>query len=248
MHCYKLTIAYDGSDFNGWQIQPNGRSIQELIENALKIITNNETIKIIGSGRTDAGVHAQGQTAHFKIDSQINLSRTLFSLNGLLPPTIRILKIEEVSLDFHARYSAIGKEYHYHLYPNSILNPFLRLYTWHLKRKIDVNLLKEAARLFVGTHDFTSFSNESHRGSAAKNPVRTVYRIDVVESEEGIRIEFEGNGFLYKMVRNIVGLLIEVAANKKEIHDIQTIFEARDRRKSSQTAPPQGLFLMRVIY
>lgn len=248
MHCYKMTIAYDGTDFHGWQIQPNGCSIQQLIQNALQMITNYESIKVIGSGRTDAGVHARGQTAHFKIDSQINLRRTLFSLNGLLPPTIRVLKLEEVSPDFHARYSAVGKEYHYYLYLDPILNPFLRLYNWHLKRKIDLNVLKEAARLFVGTHDFTSFSNESHRGSAAINPVRTVYRVDVVESESGVRIEFEGNGFLYKMVRNIVGLLVDVAANKIGIHEIQTIFEAKDRRESSQTAPPQGLFLMRVIY
>ena len=248
MDCYKLILAYDGTKYKGWQVQPNATTIQECLENAVAVLHKGERISVVGSGRTDAGVHAKGQVAHFYSPKKFDLFRLLFSLNGLLPLDIRVKNVEVVDLEFHARYSATSKVYHYHLQLEKVEDPFLRSYSWHFPRQIDIPLLKAATELFKGTHDFTSFANEKHSGSVAKNPVRTIYRLDVIETENGIRLEFEGNGFLYKMVRNIVGTLVDVAIGKLSLNDIEKIFEARDRRMASQAAPPQGLFLMHVGY
>ena len=199
---YKLLIAYEGTRYSGWQEQPNSTSIQTLVEKALSTALH-APIKIIGSGRTDAGVHALEQVAHFGTEKPADTFTLLRSLNGLLPFDIRVEKIEEVSSNFHARYSAKGKIYHYELDTGAVQNPFKRRYAYHLPYPIDIELLKSGGAICVGEHDFTSFSNEAHRGSAAKNPVRTLYRLDVVEKEDAITLEFEGNGFLYKMVRNL---------------------------------------------
>lgn len=247
MFKYKLTIAYDGTAYSGWQVQPHDLSIQQVLQNAMGTILR-QPIVLIGSGRTDAGVHAEGQTAHFKQDTEIDLYRFHNSLNGLIPQDIRVKTIEPASLDFHAQYSAIGKEYHYHLYTDKVMDPFRRLYSWHLYHAIDLDLLHQAASLFVGTHDFTSFANEAHRGSASKDPVRTLTRLAIVEEAGGVRLEFEADGFLYKMVRNIVGTLVDIARGKRPLDDIPNIFAARDRRLGSMASPPQGLFLMRVDY
>lgn len=244
---YKLTIAYDGTHYSGWQVQPNGISIQQKIQEALAVISH-EQLHVIGSGRTDAGVHALRQTANFKCSKLLDLRRLRASLNGLLPCDIRILECEQVPLDFHARYSATSKCYHYHLSPSPVQIPFQRLYSWHIREGLDKRLLKDAARLFLGTHDFTSFANEAHAGSAAHDPVRTIYRLDIIEQDDLIRIEIEGDGFLYKMVRNIVGILHEVATGKRPIEDIQTIISARDRKRAGKAAPAQGLFLAYVTY
>lgn len=244
---YKLTIAYDGTHYHGWQIQPNGTSIQEKIQDALKTALRNE-VQVIGSGRTDAGVHALGQVAHFKYDSEIDIYRLLASLNGLLPLDIRIKKIESVPLDFHAQYSALGKIYHYHLHLEQILNPFFRLYSLHVRERINLDLLKKASEHFLGTHDFTSFANEAHSGCAANDPIRTLKRLDIIPENGGIRLEFEADGFLYKMVRNIVGTLLEIASGKRSIEEIPFIFEAKDRRKAGKAAAPHGLFLVEVHY
>lgn len=246
-HNYKMTIAYDGTCYGGWQVQPNATTIQELLQKAIKIIIK-EDVSVIGSGRTDAGVHALAQTAHFKSSAPITLQRFLASMNGLLPLDIRVIDIEEVPLDFHARYSAQSKCYHYHMTLNRVQLPFHRLYSWHVRHRFDVEKLHQAAELFVGEHDFTSFANEAHAGSAAKNPIRNLYRADVIEEDGGIRIEFEANGFLYKMVRNIVGTLHEVSVGKITLDDIPKIFEARDRRKAGKAAPAHGLFLAYVNY
>lgn len=248
MHCYKLTVAYDGTHYNGWQIQPNAPSIQQHLQECLASFLGGETAAVIGSGRTDAGVHALNQVAHFKVDRQINPNRLLLALNGLLPRDIRVKRVELAPLQFHAQYSAIGKEYHYHLYLDRIMDPFRRLYCWQVLRKLNFNILHEAASLFVGTHDFTSFANEPQAGSVAKNPVRTIYRLDICQVEGGLRLEFEGNGFLYKMVRNIVGTLVDVASDRLTLADVMSIFEAKDRRLAAQAAPPQGLFLVKVNY
>lgn len=245
--CYKLTLSYDGTGYSGWQIQPNALSIQELIQNALSTILR-EPISVIGSGRTDTGVHALAQIAHFKTERMIDCKRMLFSLNGLLPQGIRVKTIENAPLSFHAQRDAIGKEYHYHLHLNPVMSPFKRLYSWHITQPFDCERLKEGARLFVGTHDFTSFANESHKGAASSNPVRTIYSIKVEEEEGGIRLEFYGNGFLYKMVRNIVGALVQVACLKLTIKDLEEILAAKDRRKAPMAAAPQGLFLAKVDY
>lgn len=246
-HNYKLTIAYDGTHYHGWQIQPNGVSIQELLQKAIKIILR-EDVHVIGSGRTDAGAHAQGQVAHFKYRSGIDLYRFHASINGLLPPDIRVKCIEEVPLDFHAQYSAISKTYHYHLYLDPILDPCRRLYVLHVKEKIDLEKLEKAAQLFIGTHNFTSFSNEAHRGTAAYDAIRTLQRLDLVKQEGGVRLEFEGDGFLYKMVRNIVGILLEVASHKRSIEEILLIFKAKDRRKAGKAVSSKALYLMNVEY
>ncbi len=247
-NCYKLTLSYDGTCYSGWQIQPNAPSIQQHLQEALSSFLGGEHLPIIGSGRTDAGVHALNQIAHFKTQHLLNPNRLLLAFNGLLPKDIRVKKVETVSLDFHSQYSALSKEYHYHLYLERVMDPFKRLYAWHVLRKMNIPLLQQAAPLFVGTHDFTSFANEPHTGAVAKNPVRTIYRLDGCPTEGGLRLEFEGNGFLYKMVRNIVGVLVDVASGRLEIEDIPKIFKEKDRRKSSFAAPPQGLFLVKINY
>lgn len=244
---YALFISYDGSNFGGWQIQPNAISIQSLIEKALSTALR-EFTPIYGSSRTDAGVHALGQVAHFTTEVPFSSRKLLHSLNGMLPKEIRILELCLVADDFHARYSANGKIYHYHLHLDKVLDPFTHLYSWHVPYKIDLSSLADAASLFIGTKDFTAFANESHQGAAAKNGIRTLRRIDIVKEPHGIRLEFEGTGFLYKMVRNITGTLIEVAAGRMKRQDIESIFSSKDRKKAPATAPALGLFLMKVCY
>lgn len=247
MFSYKLLLSYDGTHYSGWQMQPNAPSIQEKVQDVLKVVLRAD-IKIVGSGRTDAGVHAYGQVAHFRHSEAVDRERLRIALNGMLPRDIRVLSIEEVPRSFHAQYSAIGKEYHYHLYLDRVMDPFRRLYCWHVHERLNVENLKEAAKLFLGTHDFTSFANEAHAGSASRDPIRTIRRLEVIEMAGGLRLEFEGDGFLYKMVRNIAGMLVEIAAGHHSIEEIPLIFAAKDRRQSARAAPPQGLFLMAVEY
>lgn len=244
---YKLLIAYDGTEYGGWQLQPNRRSIQQAVQEALALIAREE-IAVTGSGRTDAGVHALGQVAHFSSSRSLDCYKALASLNGLLPKDIRVLEVKSASSQFHARYSAIGKCYYYHLCLERVQLPFTRRYAWHLVEKIDLSALKEAAGYLIGTHDFTSFANEASFGSAAKNPVRELFRLDLIEEEGGLRLEFEGNGFLYKMVRNIVGTLTDVGRGKLPPGAIPEILAAKDRRKAGRAAPPEGLFLAFVTY
>ncbi|HEY5234733.1 MAG TPA: tRNA pseudouridine(38-40) synthase TruA [Rhabdochlamydiaceae bacterium] len=247
MNKYKLTIAYDGTAYSGWQIQNNAVSIQSLLEEALATILRAPT-PVIASGRTDAGVHAKAQVAHFISEIAPDLKRLHLSLNGILPDDIRILSVEEASPDFHARYSAVSKEYHYHLHLERTTDPFKRLYAYHDYSPLDLERMKEAAKYFIGTHDFTTFANEASKGSAAKNPVRTITRLDICEEPGGIRLEFEGDGFLYKMVRNITGTLLDVARGKISVESIPRLFEAKDRSLAPPVAPSRGLFLVKVNY
>lgn len=243
---YKLLIAYDGTHYHGWQIQSNGTSIQALIEQALQTVLR-EQIKVVGSGRTDTGVHAKGQVAHFTSSKPLP-HQILFSLNALLPTDIRIKEIAPVPLDFHARFHALSKIYHYHLHLDKVPDPFKKLYSTHILHPVDLSLLKKAAALFLGPHDFTSFANEADRGSAAQDPIRTLMRLDVVGELGGVRLEFEADGFLYKMVRNITGSLLDVANGRISLEEIPKIFQAKDRKQAARTAPPEGLFLVQVIY
>lgn len=245
-HKYKIVLAYDGTNFCGWQVQKNGISIQSLLQKALSTALRAPT-PITGSGRTDAGVHAKGQVAHFTSSEPIDADRLLASLNGLLPEDIRILSIEEVPLTFHARYSAKSKIYHYTFDLDRTINPFTRLYTTR-QSSLNLELMKNACQHFIGTHDFTSFANEGDRGSASRCAVRTLTRLDLFQTPNGIRLEFEGDGFLYKMVRNIVGTLLEVAKQKLSPDSIQTLLAAKDRKKAPAAAPPQGLCLVEVRY
>lgn len=247
MHNYKLIVAYDGTNYSGWQVQPNGVSIQELLQKALFTITK-EQIHVNGSGRTDAGVHAMGQVANFRCQNELDPFRLLRSLNGLLPRDIRVRNVELTDPTFHARFSAKRKTYHYHLHLDPTENPFRRLYSWHMRHPIDLSLLKEAAKMLVGTFDFSCFSNQADRGSAGRNAVRTIYSLEVIEEPEGVYLAFLANGYLYKMVRNITGTLVEIASGMRSLSEIPLLIENRDRRSTGSAAPPHGLFLMHVDY
>jgi tRNA pseudouridine38-40 synthase len=234
---YLLSIAYDGTLYSGWQIQPNAISIQELIQDALSKILQTKT-HITGSGRTDAGVHADDQKAHFETSAPIDTVKTLFSLNALLPPAIRILSL--VPTELHARYSATSKIYTYRIHNAPHLHPLKRHYTTHIRRPLDIDALKLAATHFVGTHDFTTFTNH---GTNIKDHTRTIYAIDI---QDDFTIRFHGSGFLYKMVRNIVGALLHVAGGKEL--DIQVLLRAKNRRLAPPPAPACGLTLTAVDY
>lgn len=245
---YKLVIAYDGTAYGGWQIQPNALTIQEVIQNGIQILLR-EKIAIIGSGRTDAGVHARAQVAHFRYAEEINPRRFVYSLNALLPHDIRIKSIEEVPLSFHAQYSVKEKSYRYFFCLDSVEDPFRRLYALHSHEKIDFSLLKENLPLLLGKQDFTSFANEGQSGSAAINPVRILTQAELKwENEHFCYLEFTANGFLYKMVRNMVGTLLEIGSGKRPSGDVSRILKSKDRKQAGQAAPAHPLFLWNVAY
>lgn len=244
---YRMVVAYDGTAFSGWQVQRNDISIQGLIEHALTKSLH-ETVRVVGSGRTDAGVHALGQVAHFRSAQEFSCDTVRRSLNGLLPPAVRIVHLGLAPSQFHAQKSATGKEYHYHICLDDIVLPFDKPYVWHCRRPVNIALLEQAAQMFVGEHDFLAFANAPGHACVKKTSIRTIKRLDVVRTPTGVRLEFEGNGFLYKMVRNITGMLVSVSCGKRSIHDIQTLFALRDRRRAEPAAPAQGLFLIRVFY
>ncbi|MFN4173621.1 MAG: tRNA pseudouridine(38-40) synthase TruA [Parachlamydiaceae bacterium] len=245
MAVFKLTIAYDGTNYGGWQVQPNSVGIQTLIQKALETILR-EKIDLTGSGRTDSGVHALGQSAHFKTEKSLDLDKVLYSINSLLPRDIRVLKIERADDRFHARYSAIAKVYRYRI--DTVYDPFNRFYSWHVGYKLDRDLLQKALGKYLGTHDFKGFANESHSGSAAHDSIRTMTRSELIQNGNEISIWFEADGFLYKMVRNLVGTAIDIARGHLPIDTIDIVFETGDRKKAGQTAPPHGLTLFRVVY
>lgn len=248
MNKYCMRLSYDGTAYGGWQVQPNVGTIQEQVQDVLYTIFQ-EKILLIAAGRTDAGVHAKGQMAHFEIGREVDLRKLLRGLNGILPEDIRILDIWPVASDFSARYDAKSKVYRYYLCLNPVSEPFRRLYSLHIRHKLDLELLQEAAKHFVGEHDFTSFANDADSGSAAKNPIREIRRLSVIEEGNGyVCLEFEGKSFLYKMVRNIVGLLLDIGRGKRSIEDIRGIFAAKDRCMAGRAAPAHGLFLMSVDY
>ncbi len=244
---HKLILSYDGTAYSGWQVQKNATSIQTLVQEALSTILRSP-LSLVGAGRTDSGVHALGQVAHFTTVSEIDRGKTLLSLNGLLPSAIRALSLESVSADFHARYSAKSKLYRYHLQLGPLRDPFKQRYSLFVPYPLDLELLRSATLEFIGKRDFTSFSNEAHRGSAAKNPVRTLESIELRQEGNSLYLEFKGEGFLYKMVRNIVGTLLDVARGKVPLSALPEIFAAKDRKCASPTAPAHGLFLVEVIY
>ncbi len=244
---YKIEIQYDGTHYSGWQIQPNALSIQEKIEQTLYIFLRQQ-IKLVGAGRTDTGVHALGQIAHFDYEKELESFRFIYAANSLLPPDIRILSCEKVSSDFHAQYCAQGKIYHYFFNFKPVQLPFHRQYALHIPHAVNLDKLIQAKEFLIGTHDFTSFANSKMEGSVSKDPVRTIFRIDLIEEEGMHRLEFFGNGFLYKMVRNMVGTLLEVADGKREPQDIKTILEKKDRKLAGKAAPPHGLFMIKVLY
>ena len=239
---YRMNLSYDGTHYSGWAIQPNSTSIQQLIQEALQTILGRET-PIIGSGRTDAGVHARLQVAHFSHPETLNLSSLRYSLNGILPRDIRIHEILPVDEDFHARFSVKKKTYHYYL--STIQDPFNYRYSHYVYSPLDLDLLKKSLPLVVGTHDFSGFAS---RGCGAKNPVKTLYNLEILPQKGGFCLQFEGDGFLYKMVRNITGTLLEIATHKRPVEDLERILTSKDRAQAGQTAPAQALFLHHVEY
>lgn len=243
---YKSHITYDGSSFCGWQKQPNRSTIQETIEQALLQITQ-EKVSVIGSGRTDAGVHAIQQVAHFSLEhSSLLPEQLLCALNSILPKEIRILHIEPVKESFHARYCATGKEYHYHIYNAPILSPFLKNYCYHYRHPLSIQLMEKAAQSFLGVHDFKNFAN---KGRIYKSTIRNIFSIKIEKTNfPTLKIKYSGNGFLYKMVRNITGILIAVGAKKIPGESITELLTNSQKTLNFTTAPAQGLFLYTVSY
>lgn len=244
MRNIKLTIEYDGSRYYGWQKQPDYICIQDEIEKALKKITN-ENIEINGSGRTDKGVHAKGQVASFVTNSKIDAYKFKLAINSLLPKDIAILTSEEVHLDFHARFSAVGKKYKYLIYNDKIRSPINRNYTYHVFYELDLDKIKESAKYLIGTHDFAGFMAS---GSVIKDTVRTIYDINIEKRNKILEINVNGNGFLYNMVRIIVGTLVDIGRNNLSVDSINEILLLKDRTLAGHTAPPQGLYLDEVYY
>jgi|TARA_B100000315_G_scaffold195228_1_gene186034 tRNA pseudouridine38-40 synthase len=259
MRNIKLTIQYDGSNYHGWQIQPNGISIQQVIEEAIFSITKKEP-KLTTSGRTDAGVHALSQVANFKTTSMLDTDKLQKGLNSILPKDIVILDAQEVPLDFHARICAKKKLYRYDIYNSPFPDAFSFKFAKFIPYCLNASSMKIASQHFLGKHDFSAFRSSS---CEAKTTVRTIYKIDLSQKFSNntknsinklsftpcwITIEVEGNGFLKNMVRNIVGTLIEVGREKLVPEDIIKILASRDRKNAGPTASPHGLFLVRVFY
>lgn len=242
---YKCTISYDGSGFSGYQIQPNGRTVQGEIEAVLKRIHKGEAIKITGSGRTDAGVHAVGQVIHFDSPLHIPLERWPIVLNSMLPDDISVKHIDLADKSFHARYSVVRKEYRYKLYTSSIRDPFKRNYSFHFPFQLDVELMEMASKHLIGTYDFTSFCSAK---TEVEDKVRTIDEICFLRAGEDLEVRFVGNGFLYNMVRILMGTLLEVGIKKRNPEDIQWILKQKNRINAGKTAPAEGLYLWKVFY
>lgn len=239
-----IEIEYDGTNYSGWQKQPNARTVEEEVMNALKYITK-EDIKLYASGRTDAGVHAKGQVANFFLNSKIPTNKIVPALNSNLREDITILKAVEVPMDFHARYSAKSKKYLYKIYNSSVRSSLQKNYSYHVSKKLDLTKMKLASEKLIGTHDFKAFMSN---GSSIQNTVRTIYTINFDKSHNNICVSFHGNGFLYNMVRIIVGTLVQIGTGKRPVEDIEQILLSKDRTRAGYRAPAQGLFLEKVHY
>ncbi len=244
---YVMTFSYDGSNFKGYQKQPKQRTIQGEIEKALKQINDNNKVDIHASGRTDAGVHAINQYAHFDLDMDITPQKLCQGLNSLLPDDIYIKKIEPTSADFHARYSATGKEYIYKINLGEY-DPLERNYVYQYNRKLDVVEIERALKYLEGTHNFKSFTKKDEE---QEDYVRTISQTNVTRDPKNVNkitLTFVGTGFLRYMVRNIVGMLIEIGEGKHRSEEIINILKAEDRTKAGITARPEGLYLRNVFY
>ncbi|MDU4862768.1 MAG: tRNA pseudouridine(38-40) synthase TruA [Terrisporobacter othiniensis] len=243
MRNLKLTIQYDGIKYCGWQKQPNSSGIQGTIEYAIYEITK-EKVNIIGSGRTDAGVHALGQVANFKTNSNIPAARIPDALNAKLPKDISIIDCQEVSDDFHSRYSATGKIYRYLIYNKPYRSPLYKDISYHVRYNLDIEKMRVEAQSLLGTHEFKGFMSS---GSSVKDTVRTIHNISIEESGDLIVLEVEGNGFLYNMVRIIVGTLVDIGRGRID-KPLEEIIASQDRGEAGHTAPAHGLFLKKVHY
>lgn len=244
MRNIKLTIEYDGKDFNGWQKQPNKLNIQGEIERAIKDITG-EDVDLIASGRTDAGVHALGQVANFKTDSNIPVEKIPIALNTKLKRSIRILAAEEVDERFHSRYNCKKKTYKYVINNSANGTAIYRNLEYNFSQELNVDKMNEAVKYFIGEHDFKGFKAS---GTSSKSSVRTIYDAKVYKNGDRVNIELTGNGFLYNMVRIISGTLIDVGIGKILPEEVPDIINSKERTKAGKTLPPNGLYLIKVEY
>jgi tRNA pseudouridine38-40 synthase len=244
MRNLKLTLAYDGTDFHGWQIQPSLRTIQGELQRVLQKLFNHE-VNVTGSGRTDAGVHAHGQVASVETVRTMDTDAVLRGINALLPPEIRILAVEEVAMDFHARRSARAKTYEYHIWRDPIVSPFHCKYVYAFRYPLDDNLMDRGTEQFVGTHDFTSFCATA---TEVEDRNRTIFDACWERSEKTWVFRIRGNGFLQYMVRTIAGTLVQIGQGRLRPDQILEIFEARDRRLAGPSLPAHGLHLIHVEY
>jgi tRNA pseudouridine38-40 synthase len=246
MPTFKLTLAYDGTGFVGWQRQADGTSVQGQLEDALSEL-DGRPVAVTGAGRTDAGVHACGQVAHAALERTIDPDTVRRAVNVRLPPAIRVLDVDAVPPEFHARFDARVKSYQYRVWNADVLNPFERLYGWHVSLpRLDAEAMAAAAASLVGRHDFAAFQGA---GSESRDTVRTVFssRVQVVAPSR-LLYDVSGDGFLRHMVRNIVGTLVEVGRGRRPVAWIRDVLDSRDRAQAGPTAPPEGLFLLSVEY
>ncbi len=241
---YRIDFSYDGTNFNGYQLQPNLRTVQNELEKAVSYLNQQTYTSVSSSGRTDKGVHALNQVAHFDLAIEIPIDKIKRGLNSNLPDDIYVIKVTKVSNHFHARFSVKKKEYVYKINIGEY-NPLMRNYVYQYNRKLDVDKMKEAIKYFEGTHDFTSFvSSEDER----ENKVRTILKTNIQEKNHIIEISFQADGFMKYQVRNMVGLLISIGSYKKEVADVTKILKQKDRTKAVKTAPAEGLYLKKVWY
>lgn len=245
MRNIKLTMEYDGGKYSGWQrLGDNENTIQGKLENVLHKMTN-EKIEIIGSGRTDAGVHALNQVANFKTRTKMTLQEIRDYCNQYLPKDIVIKKVQEVDERFHSRYNVKGKKYLYRIWKGTLPTVFDRKYTYHVTNRLNIEAMEKAAQYFIGTHDFKAFSS----GKSKKNStVREIFDIEFTKKGSELDILFYGDGFLYNMVRIMVGTLIEVGEGKRKAEEIESLLEGKVRENAGITAPAQALFLYEVEY
>ena len=240
-----LTISYDGTNFCGWQVQPNGRTVQDQIENAVEKVTG-QRVRVTGSGRTDAGVHAKGQVAHFTLDGcSVPPERFYLALNVHLPEDVRVLDSKAVADDFDACRTAKKKTYKYSLYQSNTELPLKERYAVKLDTAVDVEKMRSASKLFIGEHDFKSFCAS---GSSVKTTVRTIYQLDIDNVDKDLTFTITGNGFLYNMVRIIVGTLIKVGEGKATLSDVEKMLCDGQRTLGGKTLPAKGLCLEQVEY
>jgi tRNA pseudouridine38-40 synthase len=251
MRYFKFTIAYDGTDFHGWQIQAHKPTIQGEIVGVLERLTQ-ERIALHGAGRTDAGVHALGQVGSLRTQSALSAAEFQRALNALLPPVIRIVGSEEVGPDFHARWSALGKTYRYRLYRGKVVPPFIHRYVLHYPFPLDEGKMRDAAARFVGVHDFASFaaSTGSEDDDKERCTEREIFSTQLDRSADNEELIFtvKGRSFLRYMVRKMVGTLLDVGRGKLTPDDIDRLYESADRSKSGPTVPPQGLVMVEVFH
>ena len=245
---FKLTIAYDGTNYAGWQVQTSGVGVQQKVEEALARLFPGVK-RVHSSSRTDTGVHALGMAAHVEIPAsefKMTAAKLALALNAHLPEDVRVMTAARCREDFHARFDAAGKQYRYFVWNHPVMNPLLRHQAWHVPRKVDLGAMRSAAKLFLGRHDFKSFA--ASRNYEMESTVRTLTRCDLKRNGSMLTFVIEGDGFLYKMCRGIVGTLVQVGQGKIAATDIKNILASRDRRVAGMTAPAHGLVLWKVFY